>query len=176
MKSTRLHQLSAAIEERLQQFEAIPLKREGDEYGYCGGMSAPTLYVSGRKDSKVFDLPKEGKATIAYRLRSKSVNYRDDGTETYSTDIQVESIEPKGFEAILAKYDFERARDGGGRFSPGQQVSSDEMASAYLKPKKKKKDALLAGAGAAGLTAAALTPKGRAGMAAGVGRLVRAAV
>jgi hypothetical protein len=178
MKSNRLHQLSAAIGARLQQFEEIPLKDEGGG-DYCGISSCgPTLYVSGRKDDKVFNLPKTGSARINYRIRSKSVNYRENGDERYSTDIEVQTIDPTGFEAILGKYDFsERSRDDGGRFAPGQNVSADDMAAAYLKPKKKERGALLAGAGAAGLaTAAVASPKARQAIAGGVGRLVRQAV
>lgn len=175
MISKRLHHLSAVLDSQLQQFEAIPLANTAESDCYSSYRDrGPTLYVSGRKDSKVYDIPKEGKATVGYRVRSKSVNYRDDGTESYSTDIEVQTIEPTNLEAILGKYDLsDRARDNGGRFAPGQNVSDDDMANAYLKPKKK---ALLVGAGVAGLAAGAASPKGRAAIAGGIGRLMRHAV
>lgn len=175
MTSKRLHQLSAVLDRQLHQFEEIPLANTSDSDCYPTYRDrGPTLYVSGRKDSKVYDLPKEGKATVAYRVRSKSVNYRDDGSESYSTDIEVQTIEPTNLEAILGQYDFsDRARDNGGRFAPGQNVSDDDMANAYLKKKKK---TVVAGGAIAGLATAAAFPKGRAAIAGGVGRLLRNAV
>ena len=166
MKSpaSRLRQLSAAIASRLQCFEEIPLRRDEDccSPSYSSG---PTLYVSGRKDSKVYDIPKEGKATVNYRVRSKSVNYRDDGSESYSTDIEVKSIEPVNLSAIIEKYSFaDRARDAGGRYAPGNDISVGDMADAYLKPKKRKA-AIIGGAGALAAGAgvlAARTGRGRA--------------
>jgi hypothetical protein len=63
-------------------------------------------------------------------------------------------------ESILERYDFaDRARDTGGRYAPGQNVSVDEMADAYVKPGRKKKAALVAGAGAGLATAAILGRK-----------------
>lgn len=66
----------------------------------------------------------------------------------------------------------DRARDAGGRYSPGQTVSAGEMADAYLKPKKK--NLLLTGAGAGLATAAALggRPVG-AKLATAAGRMLR---
>jgi len=173
-----LNQLSAALDSRLQQFGEIPLNTENSDYGYCVGdkISGPTLYVSGRKDSAVFDIPKEGTAKIKYRLRSKSVSYREDGSERYSSDIEVQSIEPTSLEAIVDRYDFsDRARDPGGRYAPGQNVSAEDMADAYVKPNAKKK-ALLVGAGAAGIGTAIAGRKAAPAISRGVGRLVRSAV
>ena len=176
MKIKSLIHLTAAVAERLHQFDAIPLKREEGDY-YCGGSSAPTLYVTERKDSKVFDIAKEGVAKIAYRVRSKSVNYREDGTERYSTDIEVQSIEPTNLAAVLEKYDFsDRARDTGGRYAPGQNVSADDMADAYVKRKDPKRKALLVGAGVAGVAGAVAGRKMVPGISGGVGRIVRSAL
>lgn len=179
MKAKSLISLAAAIDAHLHQFAEIPLNTESSDYGYCGGdkVCGPTLYVSGRKDSKVFDIPKDGEAKIKYRLRSKSVSYRDDGTERYSTDIEVQSIEPTNLEAVLEKYNFgDRARDAGGRYSPGQDVSVDDMADAYVKPASTTKKALLVGAAGASIAAVAGRRKVGAVMGRGVGRLVRGAL
>ncbi len=172
MKATRrLIQLGAEIDAQLHQFEAIDLKKRGGEdtpIGCCGSYSyAPTLYVSGRKDSKVFNLPKSGKAMIGYRLRSKSVNYQEDGTESYSTDIEVQTIEPKNFSAVIAKYTTEladgRARDRAGQYSAGDAPPRPEdIADAYG---KKKKRAIGIGAGAAAVAAGAAFPGSRRGVA-----------
>ena len=65
----------------------------------------------------------------------------------------------RGFSAIVDSYDFEgRARDGGGRYAPGQNVSAGEMADAYL-TKKKVKTAAVIGGGAGLATAAVLGRK-----------------
>lgn len=51
----------------------------------------PTLYVN-RQDK--IDLPMKGKATIEYRLRSKTARQDEDGKMTESADIEVISIDP----------------------------------------------------------------------------------
>lgn len=285
-RTKTLVELSRRIDEHLSQFAEIDLKGDGSSIGCCGDYASrgPSLSVYGRKDSKVYDLPKKGEARVKYRVRSKGVDYRgDDGEESYRTEIEIESIEPVNLEAvvekygfkrgyedkndygvsvdgnliarakkqkgavshvkrnaatyggagvggvvggvlgassglpvmlpvgalmgakvgrlvdehrhnktvrenhqkteeaakkktdlsdILSRYDFDRARDSGGRFAPGQNVSADDMADAYVNPEKKKKAALLAGAGVAGVTAAAVGAKNPA-VAQGVGRLLR---
>jgi len=105
---------AAAIEERMREFAAVDLGKTSEGYiGDCSpSVSAPyypSLYVSDRKDAKLSEIPAKGKAIIEYRLRSRSVNYAKDGTETHSSDIEVQSIDPQThLEAILARYDFAR--------------------------------------------------------------------
>jgi hypothetical protein len=177
MKTTCMHELADRIDEHLSQFAEIDLKNDGSSpsMGCCGDYASrgPSLSVYGRKDSKVYDIPKKGEAKVKYRVRSKGVDYRgEDGEESYRTEIEIESIEPVNLEAVVEKYGFDRARDSGGRFAPGQNVSADDMADAYVKPEKKKKAAMLAGAGVAGVTAAAVGARNPA-VAQGVGRLLR---
>lgn len=98
----------------------------------------------------------------------KGVNYRE--------DTEVKGIEPTGLEAVLKNYEFgDRARDSGGRYAPGNDVSPEDMADAYVKPKKRR-SALLAGAGAAGVAAAVAGKKTMPGITAGAGRLIRGAL
>jgi hypothetical protein len=149
-------QLAARIDAQLQEFSEIPLCEDGQSW------DAPSLHVYGKKDPGLHKLPNSGKATISYRVRRKTVDIRDNGEERYGAEINVDSIEPVELSAILEKHsshDFDRARDGGGRYSTGQDVSVGEMADAYLTPQRKKKAAVIAGAGAGLATAAVLGRK-----------------
>lgn len=164
MNATRMTQLAAKIDGHLHEFEEIDLRKSDDccfpSYGY-----APTLYISGRKDSKVFDMPKEGQATVKYRVRSKSVNYDRDGGESYSTDIEVQAIDPKGvksFGEMIAKYTEladGRARDSAGRYADGDAPPSPQDIAAAYAPKKKKAVAVGAGVATAGLLGGATALK-----------------
>jgi len=51
----------------------------------------PTLYVSGRKQP--IDIPEKGKATVEYRVRSRSSNKQGEEDERHSADIEIHSIE-----------------------------------------------------------------------------------
>lgn len=158
----------------LHELAEIPLNTASDS-GYCGDYgSSPRLNIYRSKEARIMEIPASGTATMKYKLRRKTVDIDKAGVETYGAEIEVESIDAKKteLEAIVDHY-FERARDVGGRYSPGQQVSADDMAAAYGGGKKKK---LLIGAGAAtGIAALAGSRNGAVQRTVGnaVGRLVK---
>ena len=158
--------LAAAVDARLHELGEIDLNQSRNNYPSCCGDSNgyyPSLYIGSLNSAEVMKLPKSGEATIKYKVRSASVNYDNTGNASYSTSIDVHSINADGkkdgsdgsdgsdegateFEAILARYEFgDRVRDPGGRFAPGTEVSTDDMVAAYGAAPKKKKKVLPAG-------------------------------
>ena len=95
-QSLTTSQLSA-VRERLVELAAIDL---GYSYGNtCCGVSPatseknyPSLYISDKKEP--IDLPRSGKATVEYRVRSSSSNTDKDGNTTHSANIEIKSIDP----------------------------------------------------------------------------------
>jgi hypothetical protein len=88
------------------------------------------------------------------------------------------SVNQKKFDAILARYEFgDRARNPQGQYAPGNDVSVDDMADAYG---KKKKAALIVGAGGATVAAAMAgrkyAPQMAGNIAPAIGRVLRRAV
>ncbi len=100
----------------LLQLKAIDLGRE-DKYYY--GCEASGL-SSGEKKKLRFpslslydldnrlDLPREGTATVKYKVTRRSMNEGEDGKERHSTDIEVHSIDP--IEEVKAVKKCEKAK------------------------------------------------------------------
>jgi hypothetical protein len=103
----------------LVEFAKMDLGQSPESYGLGCSYSKPsspkkyypTLYING----KDLDLPLTGKATIEYRLRSKTKRQDEDGKITHSADVEVMTIEtadpekPKaGGKAVVTKTDFAR--------------------------------------------------------------------
>lgn len=175
----RLTQLSAALDDRLKQFQSIDTAEES--YSYCGYAdgdrkpSFPSLYLSRSKDKGLMGMPGEGEATVRYKVRSRSVDEsRGDGVPLYGANIEIRSIEPNkpkstALSATLFLKQFgERSRDGAGRYAAGNVPTAEDFG--IVEATKKKKVAAAAGIGA-GVLGGALggTAKGRAA-AAGIGR------
>ena len=182
----RIQKLAARLDERLMQF--VDLGKEDTDY--CGGLSKsvryPTLYIYGRDNPEIFNLPSTGKATIRYRVRSKTESTESDGKTRYSSDIEIQSIDPekpekasKGtkLEAMVGKYlkSFDsRARTAGGQYAPGDQPPGpQDIADAY--GRKKKRAALVIGGATVAAGAAGALPVTRQGLGRMGAGLLRAA-
>lgn len=189
---SRLQQLSAAAEGHLKHFE-VDLGNKVEPYVPMIASSEvkkprveyPCLYIYGRKDKGIFDLPASGKAIVKYRIRSKTVRTDEDGTDRFSSDIEVHSIDPvkkgaKGstdLQAIIASYDLAdgRARDGGGRYAAGAAAPSpQDIADAQGATRRKRKAVAIGAAGLATVAAGALpvTRKGAARLGGGALRTI----
>lgn len=101
-------QLAAKVDEHLQQFAEIPLRDKGWGDGHSMGPPtghSPSLDIYSKEDPGIHKLPNTGRAMINYRIRRKTTDVRDDGTERYGADIKVDSIEavpePQEFDAIV---------------------------------------------------------------------------
>lgn len=110
-------------------------------YASCSPLSSgryyPTLYVSREADDKGLQgLPAKGKATVEYRVRSRTVSEDEKGNKRTSVDIEVHSIEPIAgkvkelsakIDAHLTQFDDTRPRDQMGQFSGAQTQGLDPM-------------------------------------------------
>lgn len=91
-----IHDLSARIDEHLREFQAIDLREESSSDCCLSPVRAyfPSLYLSGKKDKGLMNLPTVGKAMIDYKVRRRHVDEgRDDGVPRYGADIEIQSIE-----------------------------------------------------------------------------------
>ena len=151
-------QLTAKVDEHLQQFAEIPLRDKGWGDGHSMGPPtghSPSLDIYSKEDPGIHKLPNTGRAMINYRIRRKTTDVRDDGTERYGADIKVDSIEavpePQEFDAIVeesiefgrvSKYAHVATRPGAVRamISGGKSASGDHfsvMAKRMAKIRKK---------------------------------------
>lgn len=187
MKATRrLIQLGAEIDAHLRHFEVDlgtkvePYKPmmvpEGEQKPR---VEYPCLYIYGRKDKGIFDLPTKGKAVVNYRIRGKTIRSDNDGEDRYSADIEIRSIDPvkakpaskdkMDLAAIIASYTTDlsdgRARDRSGQYAAGDAPPRPEDIAAAYGAKKKKRTAIGIGAGAAAVAAGAAFPGSRRGVA-----------
>jgi hypothetical protein len=87
--------LSERIEGHLHEFEAVDLREE--PYSGCDPDAKPcfpSLYLSGKKDKGLMNLPTVGKAMIDYKVKRRHVDEsREDGVPRYGADIEIQSIE-----------------------------------------------------------------------------------
>lgn len=185
MSLQRLQELAAKVDDRLSEFEVdlghtvepyVPMVPERERPKKR--VEYPTLWVNGRKDRGIFDLPKKGKAVINYRVKSRSVrDDNSDGKERFSTDIEIRSIDPikpkkatrgnvelsarERLQELSSRVDEQlqefdgRARDDAGRYAQGDAPPSPgDMATVYKAGAKKKKRKIAAILGATGAVAA----------------------
>ncbi len=160
--------LAERIDERLREFDAIPLVEEPYQWetSSCIGSPEPkkprfpSMFINRTKAPKLLKMGGEGRAVIEYKIRSRNVDEdTPDGQPLYGANIEIRSIEEMpaetGLESTLFLREFaggQRERDGAGRFQPGNVPSADEFAIADAAGKSGRKIA----AGAALATGASL--------------------
>jgi hypothetical protein len=134
---------------------------------------------------KAVKLDNVGQAVVQYKLRNKSVNVKDDGSEKHSASMDILSIDQIPSDpsngnnelSIAEKADRQlmqfasRSRDDGGRFSPGASVAGvGDFAAAKGLRKRRIQKGVVAGAAVAGLVGAVA---GRSGLKRVAGRVMR---
>lgn len=173
----RAVELAERIDDRLREFDAIPLAEE--PYSWEGSSSCcapsvepkkprfPSMYIGRTKAPKLLKMGGEGRAVIEYKIKSRSVDEdTPDGQPLYGANIEIRSIEEMPAETGLESTHFlrefaggQRDRDGAGRFQAGNIPSADEFAIADAAGRTGRKVAVGAGLAAAAGGAALIAKK-----------------
>lgn len=163
---------------RLTQFEKLDLGYKYPKNEWISSCKPdtkthyPTLWMN-NQEKDVMGIPEKGKATIKYRVVSRSVREDGDGKKRYSMDIEVQSFEPEGEMKPTSKAKAEMGVGGGGarliqfavdprqRDPQGQFVGqstggADPVTMRQAYGQKGRSASLVPGAGAAALAGAGL--------------------